>query len=207
MKKRKEVSQEQIIAASMDLRSSYADILGVFRNLQNDPERAATLESIVPDPVTAGQLLKWLLTPFDWAWAAIRTQESPGEMERVFRNLWRDCWLVFYVETEPGKGQFTTPLKNQYAFENVDMATFQGLFEACMDVVNWQMFFDRIKGVKTYYTTTEVTQILGMTRPTINKYMKEGRLQAAKFGRDWRFPAESIDQFLQKTWQKGKGKK
>ena len=38
------------------------------------------------------------------------------------------------------KGAVYYPLKNQYAFENVDMATFQGLFDACLNVVNWTMF-------------------------------------------------------------------
>jgi len=155
------------------------------------------------NPVVAMNELRGLIQPFDWAWAAIRSQETPGEMERVFRNMFIDCWATFAYKSE-------RVAVNQYDPERQRTAAAFAFIEhylACFNMVNWTMFFDRIKGIKTYYTTTEVTQILGMTRPTINKYMKEGRLQAAKFGRDWRFPAESIDQFLQKTWQKGRGKK
>lgn len=45
-------------------------------------------------------------------------------------------------------------------------------------------------------TTREVMQYLKITRPTVFKLIKEGKLKASKVGRDYRFLKSEIDRFL-----------
>lgn len=46
---------------------------------------------------------------------------------------------------------------------------------------------------KTYFTTSEVAQILGVSRVTVFRRIKSGEIKAVKFGRNFMVPA---DQFI-----------
>ena len=51
-------------------------------------------------------------------------------------------------------------------------------------------------------TTKEVVAYLKVTRPTVFKLIKEGKLKASKVGRDYRFYKSDIAKFLQETSNK-----
>jgi len=46
------------------------------------------------------------------------------------------------------------------------------------------------------YTMQEVEDLLKVSRWTIMRYMKDGKLKGAKIGRDWRFTEEQLKDFL-----------
>ncbi|MEK7140757.1 MAG: helix-turn-helix domain-containing protein [Patescibacteria group bacterium] len=46
---------------------------------------------------------------------------------------------------------------------------------------------------KTYFTTSEVAKMLGITRVTVFRKIKSGKIKAQKFGRNFMVPA---DQFI-----------
>ncbi len=47
---------------------------------------------------------------------------------------------------------------------------------------------------KTYFTTSEVAKMLGISRITVFRKIKSGKIEAEKFGRNFMVPA---DQFVQ----------
>ena len=49
---------------------------------------------------------------------------------------------------------------------------------------------------KTILTPQEVAEYLQLTPDTIYRYIREGKLAAAKFGRHYRIPKENVDLFL-----------
>ena len=49
---------------------------------------------------------------------------------------------------------------------------------------------------KDILTPQEVAQYLQLTPDTVYRYIREGRLAAAKFGRHYRIPKENVDLFL-----------
>ena len=49
---------------------------------------------------------------------------------------------------------------------------------------------------KEILTTQEAIEYLRITRMTIYKLVKEGRIKAAKAGRDYRFLKSELDKFL-----------
>ena len=48
------------------------------------------------------------------------------------------------------------------------------------------------------YTLTEVTELLQVTRRSLYNWIKDGKLEAIKVGREWRVTRQSLDKFLQK---------
>lgn len=49
---------------------------------------------------------------------------------------------------------------------------------------------------KQVYTLTEVTEILQVTRRTLYNYIKAGKLEGVKIGRDWRITQEALEKSL-----------
>ena len=50
---------------------------------------------------------------------------------------------------------------------------------------------------KKYYSTEEVSRMLGLHVNTIRRHVKEGRLKAYRFGRQWRFTEEDLQEYMQ----------
>ncbi len=48
------------------------------------------------------------------------------------------------------------------------------------------------------YTLKELEESLGITRRTIYNWIKAGKLQAIKVGKEWRVTEEQLQEFLQK---------
>ena len=46
------------------------------------------------------------------------------------------------------------------------------------------------------FTTKEVMERLKVTRPTVIKLLRQGKLKAVKVGRDYRFLKSGLDNFL-----------
>ena len=51
--------------------------------------------------------------------------------------------------------------------------------------------------MKDFYTTTEIADLMNVTRVTIFRWIKEGRLKAIKPGRDYIIPYSSLPSTLQ----------
>lgn len=47
------------------------------------------------------------------------------------------------------------------------------------------------------YTVNEVAEILKLSSYTIRKYLREGKLEGAKFGSEWRIPERAIRHYLE----------
>jgi excisionase family DNA binding protein len=179
----------QIIDAAIELDNTIRDKEGPPQRLEINPI------------VAAGELRK-LIQPFDWAWKVVQIAETPSEMERTYRNMFLDAWIVFI-----GKSNRAAWAAKEYDPDKprtTALYIFTDYYLSCLDVVNWQLFFDRVKGIKRQYSMTEVTEILGLTRQTIATYIDKGLIQAAKYGRSWRFPAEGIEQYLSQAERKKK---
>jgi excisionase family DNA binding protein len=50
-----------------------------------------------------------------------------------------------------------------------------------------------------FYTCEEVAEMLRLNIMTIYRYIKAGRLQAHKFGKDYRITSDELKQFLEST--------
>lgn len=46
--------------------------------------------------------------------------------------------------------------------------------------------------IKPFYTLNEVCEILNLTRPTVLKAIREGKIKAVKFGKVWRIPHDTL---------------
>lgn len=53
-----------------------------------------------------------------------------------------------------------------------------------------------------YYTVNEIAEKLKLEVTTIRKYIREGKLTAYKFGREFRVGEEELNEFLEKNKQK-----
>lgn len=49
------------------------------------------------------------------------------------------------------------------------------------------------------HTTDEVAEMLGMSRKTIQNYVKDGKLRAYLIGKTYRIPADSIREYIEST--------
>ena len=49
---------------------------------------------------------------------------------------------------------------------------------------------------KKYYSTEEVSKMLGLHVNTIRRHVKDGRLKAYRFGRQWRFTEEDLKHYM-----------
>lgn len=60
-------------------------------------------------------------------------------------------------------------------------------------------------------TTQDAAARLGITPGLVAKYIRQGRLRATRFGRDWKIEAEDLEQFAAterpKGWPKGRPRK
>jgi excisionase family DNA binding protein len=49
----------------------------------------------------------------------------------------------------------------------------------------------------TFYTPKEVATLLRVSERTVRRWIKDGKLSARRFGRQWRIPKEALDAFGQ----------
>ncbi len=59
---------------------------------------------------------------------------------------------------------------------------------------------------KTYFTTTEASELLGLDRRTVSQYCKRGILDAVKVGRDWLLPKSEVDRYKKERHRPGNPK-
>lgn len=150
-------------------------------------------------PVTGQKFILDQLNRFEWAITAVQVQPTPQHMERMIRAIFRTAWLVFIMAGDDGKPE-TQPSREAI---NTAERTYARTYIS-IERINWQLFFDRVKGTKRFYTMPEACELLGLVRQTIVKYINRGDLQAVKAGSGWRFPIETIENYLEKQWEKGK---
>lgn len=53
--------------------------------------------------------------------------------------------------------------------------------------------------MKSYFTVRQVTELLQLHWQTILKYIRQRKLKAAKFGREYRISPEDLDEFIQQA--------
>lgn len=49
---------------------------------------------------------------------------------------------------------------------------------------------------ETFYSATEVAELLGVTRRTITTWISKGRIQGQKIGKRWYFAESNVKAFL-----------
>lgn len=54
---------------------------------------------------------------------------------------------------------------------------------------------------KEYYTTDEVADLLGVTRPTVRRYLDNYHLPTLKLEGGWRVPPESVARLLKALYK------
>lgn len=52
------------------------------------------------------------------------------------------------------------------------------------------------------YTTEELVELLQVTDRTIYRYIKQGQLEAVKFGREYRYSEQAVKKFLKTGTEK-----
>jgi len=62
-------------------------------------------------------------------------------------------------------------------------------------------------GDLTLYNLDEISKELGVTKATLRKYIKEGRLAAQKVGGRWLISEEALSEFFKKPYFKPKSVK
>ena len=53
-----------------------------------------------------------------------------------------------------------------------------------------------LDGVSKIYTINDICDLLGVTKVTVYKYIKDGKLDAVKIGRDWKVTQPALNEFL-----------
>ena len=53
--------------------------------------------------------------------------------------------------------------------------------------------------MKQYYTVEQVAKLLSMHPKTIQRYIREGKLQASKIGKSWCITGHNLSEFVEKT--------
>jgi excisionase family DNA binding protein len=154
-------------------------------------------------PVTAQKFILNQLNRFEWAITAVQVQPTPQDMERMARAIFRTAFLSFEMgrswewEDKPGEAAHIFP-------ESLEFSAFHYHVHAALNRIDWQLFFDRLKGTKRFYSMPETSRLLGLTRQTLMKRIKLGELQAMKTGNGWQFPIEVIEDYLESLWKGGK---
>jgi excisionase family DNA binding protein len=148
------------------------------------------------DATTAGRFIRSLLEKYPWAITAVKVQPDPGDMERMAKMVLRDAWICFLPE-EPAdwKGVKDSP---EITFQTL----FVGYVWAALTATNWQIFFDQIKGTKRFYNLPETCKMLGRSRPTVIKLIREGQIHAQKIGTEWAIPIEALEDYLDAAWHR-----
>ena len=52
---------------------------------------------------------------------------------------------------------------------------------------------------ENHYTLSDLIEILGVSRVTLHKYIKQGKLRAFKLGNQWRVTEEELKKFKEKN--------
>lgn len=55
-----------------------------------------------------------------------------------------------------------------------------------------------LDGVTKLYTISDICNLLGVTKVTVYKYIKDGKLEAVKIGRDWKVTQSALNEFINK---------
>lgn len=55
-----------------------------------------------------------------------------------------------------------------------------------------------LDGVSKLYTISDICNLLGVTKVTVYKYIKDGKLEAVKIGRDWKVTQSALNEFINK---------
>jgi excisionase family DNA binding protein len=58
---------------------------------------------------------------------------------------------------------------------------------------------------KDYYTVEQISDMLNIHPKTIQRYIREGRLRAAKIGKSWRITGHDLSVFIEGNSQEGSG--
>src|SRR6056297_52839 len=61
-----------------------------------------------------------------------------------------------------------------------------------------------IRMYKEYYTVKQIAESLDLHEKTIQRYIREGRIKAQKFGKSWRVKEEDLYEFTGEQNQSGK---
>lgn len=141
---------------------------------------------------SAGKFIRNELERFPWAITAVKVQPDPGDMERMVRMIFRDAWPSFLYTLMTPDAEKDKARRNNYIM----------LLLANLSAVNWQIFFDQIKGTKRFYNLPETCKMLGRSRPTVINLIREGRIQAQKIGTEWAIPIESLEDYLDAAWHR-----
>jgi excisionase family DNA binding protein len=59
--------------------------------------------------------------------------------------------------------------------------------------------------IKDYYTVEQISDMLDIHPKTIQRYIREGRLHAAKIGKSWRVTGHDLSVFVESEGDKGPG--
>ncbi len=57
------------------------------------------------------------------------------------------------------------------------------------------------------YTMNDLIEILGVTRITIIKYIKQGKIKGFKLGNTWRVTKEALEEFIKESENQCNGRK
>lgn len=60
--------------------------------------------------------------------------------------------------------------------------------------------------MKDYYTVEQISDMLDIHPKTIQRYIREGRLRAAKIGKGWRVTGHDLSVFIESNGEEGLGK-
>ncbi len=60
-----------------------------------------------------------------------------------------------------------------------------------------------VVGASEVYLTEEVAELIKFHPETVRRLVREGRIQAMKFGRDWRIPNSEVQRILREGLPKG----
>lgn len=173
----------------------------MFRLLEEQQPEKAKKMKLETTPMKGQKFILDQLNRFEWAIAAVQAQSTPQDMERVVRSIFRTAWIVFTLDFKNHSAEADP--RQDMEEQAASQLWIHTLIEA-LSRVYWPLFFDRVKGTKRLYTMPEACEILGLVRQTIVKYIQRGELQAMKAPGGWRIPIESIENYFEKLWEKGK---
>jgi excisionase family DNA binding protein len=73
---------------------------------------------------------------------------------------------------------------------------FQALFDGYLDSSYNSLKKGDVAVSKQYYSVEEIANILEVSIDTVRNWIKQGRLEAFKVGRDYRISQEQFDRFM-----------
>jgi excisionase family DNA binding protein len=63
------------------------------------------------------------------------------------------------------------------------------------------------ENMEDFYTPNEIADMLNVSRETIRRYLRQGKLRGLKFDQLWRVQKKDLDMFLASRWNKKEQKK